>query len=322
MYRAELGDDVFGEDPSVNRLEAMAAERMGKEAALLVTSGTMGNLVGVLSHTQRGDEVIVGDQSHLLHYEVAGCAALGGLQLRAVPNDDGLPNPAAVEAAIRGPNVHYPRTGLICLENTHNRCGGAVQSPEEMRRVTSIARRHNVPVHLDGARIFNAAIACDVPASVLASEVDSVTFCLSKGLGAPVGSLLCGSADYIANARRYRKMVGGGMRQAGIIAAAGIYALEHMVDRLAEDHANARILAEGLANISGIALDPKSVRSNIVIYDIVSPKLTAPEYAARLAEEGVRCGAIGGSRIRMVTHFGIVEQDIRDALAAVQRVLR
>ena len=322
MYRAELGDDVFGEDPTVNRLEAMAAERMGKEAAMLVTSGTMGNLVGVLSHTQRGDEVIVGDRSHVLLYEVGGCAALGGVQLRPVPNDDGLPNPSAIEEAIRSQNVHFPRTGLICLENTHNRCGGAVLSAEEMRQVTSIARRHGIPVHLDGARIFNAAVALGVPASTLAAEADSVTFCLSKGLAAPVGSLLCGSAEYIARARKYRKMVGGGMRQAGIIAAAGIVALEKMVDRLAEDHANARILAEGLANIAGIRLDPRTVRSNIVIYEIQSPKLNAQEFAARLAEEGVRCGAIGGPKIRMVTHYGIVEQDIRDALAAVQRVMR
>ncbi|MBI2942086.1 MAG: DegT/DnrJ/EryC1/StrS family aminotransferase [Chloroflexi bacterium] len=322
MYRAELGDDVFGEDPTVRRLEEMAAARLGKEAAVLVTSGTMGNLVGALSHTQRGDEAIVGDQAHMLLYEVAGCAALGGLQLRPVSDVGGLPDPDAVRATVRGPNIHHPRTALICLENTHNRRSGAVSGPDEMRRVTSIARVHGIPVHLDGARIFNAAVALGIPASQLAAEVDSVTFCLSKGLAAPVGSLLCGGREYIGRARKYRKMVGGGMRQAGIIAACGIVALERMVDRLAEDHANARLLAEGLANLPGIVLDPSTIRSNIIIFEVLSPRFNATQLATRLTDEGVRCLAISPSRIRMVTHYGIVEQDIRDALAVAHRVLR
>src|SRR5215472_48552 len=252
MAEAELGDDVFREDPTVNRLQEMAAERMGKEAALLVTSGTQGNLVGILSHTQRGDEIIVGDQSHVFHYEVAGAAVVGSLQLRTVRNIDGMLDPAEVEAAIRPQDVHAPRTGVVCLENTHNRNGGAPLSASHTKAVADVAHRHGVLVHLDGARVFNAAVALDVDVRELTAPVDSVTFCLSKGLAAPVGSVLCGSKDYVETARKYRKMLGGGMREAGIIAAAGIVALTTMVDRLAEDHANARLIADRLAEIPGI----------------------------------------------------------------------
>jgi threonine aldolase len=321
MYRAELGDDVFGEDPTVNRLEEMAAEKLGKERALLVVSGTMGNLVGVLSHTQRGDEVIVGDQSHIFLYEVGGCSALGGVQMRTVPNVRGLLPLEAVGAAIRGPNIHFPRTGLICLENTHNRCGGAVLTVEYTRQLCALAHRHGIPVHLDGARIFNAAVALGVDVKELVADVDSVTFCLSKGLCGPVGSLLCGSAAYIERARKYRKMVGGGMRQAGIIAAAGIVCLEQMIDRLAEDHENARRLAIGLAEIPGIILDPTTVQTNIVIFELAEDRLTAAEFAARLKSEGVLCGAIGPRRVRMVTHYGITAADIETTLRAVSRVM-
>lgn len=323
MAEAELGDDVFGEDPTVRRLEALAAERMGKEAAVLVTSGTQGNLVGVLSHTQRGDEVIVGDQAHLFHYEVAGCAVVGSLQLRPIPNVDGALNPADIEAAIRPPNVHHPRTGLVCVENTHNRNGGAVLDARQMHDVAEVAHRHGIPVHLDGARIFNAAVALGVDVSSLTREVDSVTFCLSKGLAAPVGSVLCGSRAYIEVARKYRKMLGGGMRQAGVIAAAGIVALNTMVDRLAEDHENARILAEGLAELPGIALDPTKVRTNIVIFEVTAP-LGAAGLVARLKERGVLALVNTPTRIRMVTHYGITRSDVvrairatRDALAGV-----
>ena len=320
MYRAELGDDVYGEDPTVNRLEEMAAERMGKEAAVLLTSGTQGNLCGILAHCQRGDEVIVGDQAHVLHYEVASCAALGGIQLRAVPNGRALPDPADVEAAIRGSNIHFPPTGCVCLENTHNRCGGAVLSAEEMGRVIDVAHRHGIPVHLDGARIFNAAVALGVQAKDLVKDVDSVTFCLSKGLSAPVGSLLCGGAEYIKRARKLRKMLGGGMRQAGIIAAPGIVALETMVDRLAEDHANARTLAEGLAELPGVILDPKTVQSNIVIFGL-APSISTSAFLGKLAADGVRANATGPQRVRMVTHYGIVAEDIQLALQACRRAL-
>ena len=322
MAAAEVGDDVFGEDPTVNRLEAMAAERMGKEAGLFVPSGTMGNLVALLTHCNRGDEVILGDQSHTFLYEAGGSAALGGIHPFPLPNNpDGTIDPEKIEAAIRPENVHFPRTRLICLENTHNRCGGAVLRPAYMARVGEIARRHGLAVHLDGARIFNAAVALGVEPAVLTRDVDSVTFCVSKGLSAPVGSVLCGSAAFIAEARRARKIVGGGMRQAGVIAAAGIVALEEMVERLAEDHANARRLAEGLAEMPGIVIDPERVETNIVIFELHREDLTPEELAARLREQGVLLLPIGGRRLRAVTHYGIERRDIETALAAFRRIL-
>ena len=323
MYRAEVGDDVYGEDPTVNRLEAMAAQRMGKEAGLFVVSGTMGNLVALLTHCQRGDEVILGDQSHSFVYEAGGSAALGGIHPRPLPNQpDGTLDLAQVEAAIRPENVHFPRTRLICLENTHNRCGGAALPPDTMARIGAIARRHGVALHLDGARIFNAAIALEVEVKELTRDADSVMFCLSKGLSAPVGSVLCGSEAFIHEARRARKIVGGGMRQAGIIAAAGIVALEQMVDRLAEDHANARRLAEGLAEIPGIAMDPERVQTDIVIFELTAQDMTPAELVARLKEEGVLLLTIEGRRLRAVTHYGIESEEIEAALSAFQRVMR
>jgi len=322
MYRAEVGDDVYGEDPTVNRLEAMAAERMGKEAALFVVSGTMGNLVALLTHCGRGDEIILGDRSHTFLYEAGGSAALGGIHHWALPNQpDGTLRLEDIEAAIRPDNVHFPRTRLICLENTHNRCGGAVLTPEYLDAVGALARRHGLAVHLDGARIFNAAIALGVDVRELTRSVDSVMFCLSKGLSAPVGSLLCGTKEFIAEARRARKILGGGMRQAGVIAAAGIVALEEMVDRLREDHANARRLAEGLAEIPGLAVDLERVQTNIVIFDLTAEGVTAQEVVARLGEEGVKMGVIGPRQIRAVTHYGIEAADIDAALAAMRRVM-
>jgi threonine aldolase len=321
MYRAELGDDVYGEDPDVNRLEALAAEKMGKEAAVLVTSGTQGNLVGVLAHTQRGDEVIVGDQAHVLHYEVAGVAALGGVQLRPVPTVRGLPNPKDVEQTIRGQNLHYPPTRLLCLENTHNRASGAVYSAEQMGAVIEVARKHGVLVHLDGARVFNAAVALGVPARELVRDVDSVTFCLSKGLAAPIGSLLCGSKEYIQRARKVRKMVGGGLRQAGIIAAPGLVALEKMVGRLAEDHVNARLLADGLAELPGVVLDPRTIQSNIVIFDLAD-SVSTEGFLGRIRSEGVLANATAPQRIRMVTHYGITAEDVSLALSYCRRALQ
>ncbi len=320
MAEAELGDDVFREDPTVNRLEAMAAERLGKEAALLVTSGTQGNLVGVLSHTRRGDEVICGDQSHIYHYEVAGCAVVGALQLRPLRNVDGTLDPAEVAAAIRPQDVHDPRTGLVCLENTHNRQGGVALTPAQTEAVASVAHRHGIPVHLDGARIFNAAIALGVDVRELTAPVDSVTFCLSKGLAAPVGSVLCGSRDYIETARKYRKMLGGGMREAGVIAAAGLVSLTTMVDRLAEDHENARLLANGLAEIPGLALDPTKVQTNLVFFDVTAP-LGAAGLVAALREREIYCSVSYGNRIRMVTHFGIEKADVERTVRTVAEIL-
>ncbi|MBC7254780.1 MAG: low-specificity L-threonine aldolase [Chloroflexi bacterium] len=323
IYRAELGDDVYGEDPTVNRLQEMAAERLGKEAALLVVSGTMGNLVSLLTHCGRGDEIIMGDKAHTFLYEAGGVSALGGIHVHTVPNTpNGGMDLAEVEAAIRPPNnIHFPRTKVICLENTHNRCGGAAVPLEHMAAVRAIADRHHLAIHLDGARIFNAAIALGVPASAIAAYADSVQFCLSKGLAAPVGSLICGSKAFIEEARRTRKMVGGGMRQAGIIAAAGIVALEQMVDRLAEDHANAKRLAEGLANIPGIVVDPASVRTNIVMFGLKNPRLSLAELSARFAAEGVKINPMTATQFRAVTHYGIEREDIEVALAVIQRVM-
>jgi len=318
MANAEVGDDVFGEDPTVQRLEAMAAERTGKEAAVFVASGTMGNLVSLLAHCQRGDEAIVGAESHVLQYEVAGAAHVGGILLRQVPNDaHGMLDLASVEATIRGQNIHFPRTAVVCLENTHNRCGGGAITIEETKAVADIARRHGVALHLDGARLFNAAVALGVPAAALAEEADSVTFCLSKGLAAPVGSLVCGRAEFIAKARKARKVLGGGMRQAGVIAAAGIVALEQMVERLAEDHEHAQLLAQGLAHVPGVRIDPQRVQTNIVIFEVAGDSLT---FMRRVRDAGVLTTPIGGGRVRMVTHYGITRADIEDTLERVRRI--
>jgi len=320
IAEAELGDDVFRDDPTVIRLEEMAAERVGKPAAVLVTSGTQGNLVGVLSHTQRGDEAVCGDQSHVFHYEVAGCAVVGGVQLRTVPNRDGMLDLAAAEAAIRPSDLHVPRTALICLENTHNRNGGAVVSVEHTAAVAELAHRHGAALHLDGARVFNAAVALGVNVKALTGPADSVTFCLSKGLSAPVGSILCGSVEYIQRARKYRKMLGGGMRQAGVIAAAGIVALGSMVDRLAEDHDNAKVLAEGLAEIPGIDIDPTKVQTNLVFYD-VSASVGGAGLVNALRGRGVLCTSPYPGRIRMVTHYGIERTDVEHALRAIREIV-
>ncbi len=322
MAEAEVGDDVFGEDPTVNRLQEMAAERLDKEACLLVASGTMGNLVSLLTHCGRGDEVILGDNAHTYNYEQGGIAALGGIHPRVVPNlPDGTMNLDDIEAAIRPENVHFPRTRLIAVENTHNRMGGVVLTPGYMALLGDLARRHGLRIHLDGARIFNASVALGVPAADLARDADSVMFCLSKGLSAPVGSLVCGSADFIAEATRARKVVGGGMRQAGIIAAAGIVALNSMVDRLAEDHANARFLAEGLAEFPGVAIDLGSVQTDIVIFALHRPDMTPQQLVSAMARRGVLFLPIGGDRMRMVTHYGIEREDIAYALEQIRQVL-
>ncbi len=323
MFQAELGDDVYGEDPTVNRLEAIAAERLGKEAALFVPSGTMANLVCLLAHCDRGDEAIMGHLAHTFLFEAGSSSAVGGIHPRTVLNQpDGTLDLADVEAAIRDPyNDHYPRSRLICLENTHNRCGGAVLTPAYMARVRALADRHGLAIHLDGARIFNAAVALGIEAAALARDADSVSFCLSKGLSAPVGSVVCGPAEFIRRARRRRKMLGGGMRQAGVLAAAGIVALETMVDRLAEDHANARRLAEGLARLPGILLDPARVVTNIVLLELSPTAPSAAEFAASLAAWGVKVGAVGPRQVRAVTHYGIEAEDIGYALAAAQAVL-
>jgi threonine aldolase len=323
MFGAELGDDVYGEDPTINRLEALAASRLGKEAALFVPSGTMANLVCLLAHCGRGDEAIMGHQSHTFLFEGGSSAAVGGIHPHTVPNQpDGTLALSDVEGAIRAPgNAHYPRSRLICLENTHNRCSGAVLTLEYIASVRALADRHGLAIHLDGARIFNAAIALGQAPAIVAQDADSVSFCLSKGLSAPVGSLVCGTADLVRQARRQRKMLGGGMRQAGVLAAAGIVALETMVDRLAEDHARACRLAQGLATLPGIGLDPARVQTNIVIFELAPDALTPAEFVTALAAKGVKLGAIGGRRLRAVTHHGIGSDDIEHAISSAQRVL-
>ncbi len=322
MAAAVVGDDVFGEDPTVNALESLAAARLGKEAALFVTSGTQGNLASLLAHCGRGDEVILGDQSHTFLYEQGGAAALGGIHPRTVPNQpDGTLRPEDIAAAIRSDNPHFPISRLVCLENTHNRCGGACLTPDYTAAVAELAHRHGLKLHIDGARIFNAAVALGVDVQELVRPADSVTFCLSKGLAAPVGSLICGPADFIRRARRARKVLGGGMRQAGILAAAGIVALNEMVERLADDHAHARLLAEGIAELPGIRLDPQRVQTNIVIFAFDHPRLTPAALVEELRRRDVGILTLGGNQLRAVTHYGIEHEHIEEAVAAFAAVL-
>jgi threonine aldolase len=322
MFEAEVGDDVYGEDPTVNRLEAVAARMVGKEAGLFVTSGTQSNLVAVLTHTSHGDEIILGDQAHIFWYEVGGASVLGGVIMRTVPTDScGRLRLDDIERAIRSKDIHYPRTALVCLENTHNRCGGAVLTVDYTDEVCNLAHGRGLKVHLDGARIFNAAVALGVPASNLTRNVDSVALCLSKGLSAPVGSLLCGNRDFVERARKFRKMLGGGMRQAGVIAATGIVALETMVDRLAEDHANARRLAQGLAGIKGITLAQDEIPTNIVMFEL-SPQLSVLEFMEGLKKAGVKVGLRDGRPFRAVTHRMISSSDIDEALTRIEAVCR
>ena len=322
MANAVVGDDVLGDDPTVQRLEALAAARLGKEAALFVASGHMGNLVSLLTHCGRGDEIIVGDQAHIFYYEQGSAAVVGGIHPRTVPNQtDGTLALDQIEAAIRGDNVHFPRTRLICLENTHNRCGGAVLDVAYVQAVGALARRHQLKLHVDGARVFNAAAALGVEVRELAADADSVSFCLSKGLAAPIGSVVCGSAAFIQQARRNRKLLGGGMRQAGVIAAAGIVALEQMVERLVDDHANAQRLSAGLSQIPGLAADPARTQTNIVMFELTRPDMTPAHLQSALEAAGVRLFTVGGRRLRAVTHYEVSAEDISEALERVAAVM-
>ncbi len=300
MYEAKVGDDVYGEDPSINRLEELGANLLGKEAGLFVTSGTQGNLISILTHTVPGQEIILESESHVFYYEAAGAALIGGVQTRTVPGMRGAMDPATVEAAIRTDNIHFPSTGLILLENTHNRAGGAVVPISNLVSLAAIGQRYSIPLHLDGARIFNAAAALGTKAKEIASWVDSVSFCLSKGLCAPVGSLIVGRKEWIARARKWRKRLGGGMRQAGILAAAGIVALEQMIERLPQDHDLAKYLAAGLAKIPGLDVIPPE--TNIVLAHISDSRWSASQLLQRLAEEGVLATDFGPSTVRFVTH--------------------
>ncbi|MFP4458737.1 MAG: low-specificity L-threonine aldolase [Candidatus Zixiibacteriota bacterium] len=315
MAKARVGDDVFEEDPSINQLQSMAAEMTGKEKALLVPSGTMANLIAILTHCQRGDEVILGDNCHSFIYEGGGMARFGGIQPHILPNLlDGTIDIVRIKNAIRIDDIHFPRTKLICLENTHNRMFGTPVKPEYLARVSEVARYHDLKIHVDGARIFNAAIALNTDVKELVKDVDSFNFCLSKGLACPVGSILVGDSDFIHRARYVRKALGGGMRQAGIIAAAGIYALENMVERLANDHENARFLAEGISEIDGLYIDTEKVSTDIVYFELDGNKIEAKELVSEMEKRGVLFFQTSPQKFRMVAHYGITKDDIDFAL--------
>jgi threonine aldolase len=323
MAEAEVGDDVLREDPTINRLEEMAADRLGKEAGLFVASGTMGNLVSLLAHCNRGDEIILGDNSHTFYSEQGGSAAIAGIHPRTLPNQlDGKLALKDIEAAIRPDDIHHPRSHLIILENTHNRRNGSPLDAAYMRSVKDLADKYKLKIHVDGARIFNAAVALGVNARELVADADSVSFCLSKGLAAPVGSVICGTDDFIAKARRARKLVGGGMRQAGVLAAAGIVALNEMTDRLSEDHANARKLAEGLAEMPGLSIEPAMIKTNIVYFETTREDLPEDELIRHLDKEGIKIGAMGPRLLRAVTYYQITGEDIGFALKAFSKILK
>jgi threonine aldolase len=323
MAEAPVGDDVFGEDPTVNRLQEEAARRLGKEAGLFVASGTMGNLVGILAHCGRGDEAILGDKAHTSVYEAGGIAALGGVHPHTVPvQPDGTLPLDAIRGAIRPDNVHMPRTRLIALENTQGTVGGIPVARGYIDAVGEIAREHHLALHIDGARIFNAATALNCDVADLVAAADSVTFCLSKGLCAPVGSVLVGPREYIEEARRVRKMLGGGMRQAGVLAAAGLIALETMTERLDEDHENARLLAEGLAEMPQMEIDLSRVQTNMVFFGLRDDAgITAPELAERLKTHNILIMVMDERRFRAVTHYWIRPEHIIQVLVAIQKEL-
>jgi threonine aldolase len=320
IARAELGDDVYGEDPTVNRLETMAASIVGKDAALLVPSGTMGNLAAMLTHCARGTKAIVGSQSHTNLYEAGGASALGGIVLTAIANtEEGELDTHELARELGTPaDDHFAQPSLVVIENTHNRCGGAPIKLSHMAEVSMAAhqRKRKIPLHLDGARIFNAALALETTPKEIASSADTVSFCLSKGLGCPVGSLLCGSREFIAGAHRTRKLLGGGMRQAGIIAAAGIVALTTMVDRLAEDHQNARALAQGLALVAGLNVRAVANRTNMVVFDVDGDADASRRFAVAMRERDVLISPRDSTSFRAVTHHGISRADIDRAVAA------
>lgn len=316
MAEAEVGDDCYGEDPTVNELERRAAEIMGKESAVYVPSGTMGNAVALLAHTQPGDLVLMDAECHIYIYEHAGMAALGGLMPMLWNAPNGCPPPDFVQERIGRNPRQYPPTGLVCLENTHNRRGGAVITPDEMHDIHELTQEAGIPLHLDGARIFNAATALGVPVRSIADEVDSVQFCLSKGLCAPVGSLLAGSDAFIQRARRMRKRLGGAMRQAGVLAAAGLVALLEMPARLHEDHANCRFLAETLSRIDAFGIDVRRVATNILVVATDKLGIGAQEFARRMSERGVLLTVYGPTTVRFVTHHDVTREDVRLAAAA------
>ncbi len=322
MARAEVGDDVYGEDPTVNRLQDMAAAMLGKKAALFVPSGTMANQLSIRIQTQPGQEVIVESKSHIVRYEQGAAGALSGVQLHWVSGERGIMTAEQIEAAIRPKDPYSIRTALICLENTHNAGGGTIYPLSTIERIRAVAVRHEIPMHLDGARLFNAVAATTLPPASYAQNFETVSVCLSKGLGAPVGSLIAtNDSTLIDKARRYRRMYGGAMRQAGILAAAGIYALEHNIGRLKEDHDNAKRLARKLQQIPSVSINLQHVDTNIVIFDVINHRLSPAALVATLKQEGVLINAIGGSSFRAVTHLDVSAKQIDEAAEVFARVL-
>ncbi|HKJ27484.1 MAG TPA: low-specificity L-threonine aldolase [Anaerolineales bacterium] len=322
MYQAAVGDDVYGEDPSINMLQELAADMTGKEAALFVPSGTMGNLASILSHCKRGEEIIVGRKAHIFLFEAAGASALGGVNINTIPNQpDGKLSLEDIEQAIRPDDVHQPITKLVAMENTHNRCNGASLSQSYTENLAEYVHSRGLKLHIDGARIFNAAVDQNISVKNLASPADSITFCLSKGLSAPVGSLICGSQEFIKTAHRVRKQLGGGMRQAGIVAAAGIVALESMTDRLRDDHRRAKSLAQGLSTIPQVVIELENQHTNMVYFSL-EPELGVSLSTLRnsLHEKGLFIGG-GSDRIRMVTHYWITDASVQQALELIEETI-
>ncbi len=320
MGNAVVGDDYYREDPTVAELEELAAAKLGKEAGLFVASGTMGNLVSILTHTQRGDAIILEGEAHVYRCETAHLAAVAGVMPKRVKGNKGVLDPTDVEEAIFAEGVLYPRTRLLCVENTHNAAGGTCITPARMSAFRKIADTHDLAIHVDGARIFSAAVALGVDPQELVKDADSATFCLSKNLACPFGSLIVGDREFIERARRNRQMVGGGMRQAGIMAAAGIVALRTMIDRLSEDHANAKVLAEGLFEL-GLEIDMEAVQTNMVFLEVPSEMMVAKEFVQDLGDLGVRVNPPAGRRVRMVTHYGITREDVEYTIQAVRNVI-
>lgn len=322
MRTATLGDDVYGEDPTVNELEAMAAEILDKEACVFLPSGTMANLAAIIAHVRRGDEVVLEEEAHIVYYEAGGVASVAGCMPLLVKGDRGVLRAETIESVLRKPNDHYPPTSLICVENTHNRAGGTITRPEVMAGLRQLADRRGLRIHVDGARIFSAAVALGVPVSELTADADSVSVCLSKGLSAPVGSILAGSGSFVGRARRARKLLGGGMRQAGVVAAAGVVALQKGIDRLREDHVMARRLADGLSKIPSLLVDPEAVETNMVLVDTSGAELRADKVVERLrADYGIRASARPPSTVRFVTHRHIGETQVAAAVEALKEIL-
>lgn len=322
MTSADLGDDVLGDDPTVQKLEENAATLTGKDAALFVPSGTMGNLVSILVHCPRGSEIILGNKSHTFVYEAGGISAFGGVHSHQLNNQsDGTIKIDDIVQAIRGDNVHFPKTACIALENTHNICNGAPLPVRYLKTIFQIAQEHSLKVHTDGARIFNAAVSLDIPVDQIAKFTDSITFCLSKGLTAPVGSVVCGTDEFIYHARRIRKVLGGGMRQAGVLAAAGLVSLNEMTDQLNLDHQNLHTLAEGLAKIHGIEIIPQDFKTNILYFQLADTRISDEEFVQRMEQNGVRFFTLGKNRFRLVTHSGVCKDDILNAIEKFSKIL-